>query len=59
MFPGFTIIDALARQQDLLRDGGYEPTRPQPHGEWIIGQYLRLARLGAQVVLSALAALGL
>lgn len=59
MFPGCTISDMRMRQQDLLREGGYEPVRRQIRGEWVIDQRLGLDRLFVQVIVSLLAAFGL
>lgn len=57
MFAGYTVSDMRIRQQDLLRDGGYEPMQRQIGGEWVIDH--RLRRLFIQVIVSLLAFWGL
>jgi len=47
------------RQQDLLREGGYEPVRRQVHAQWIIDRRRSLDQLFVQVIVSLLAAFGL
>jgi len=59
MFPGCTLADMRTRQQDLLREGGYEPVRRQVHAQWIIDRRRSLDQLFVQVIVSLLAAFGL
>ncbi|MBC7236724.1 MAG: hypothetical protein H5T69_12870 [Chloroflexi bacterium] len=35
MFPGCTELDMRARQQDLLREAGYDPELHRAGGRWV------------------------
>ncbi len=59
MFPGCTPTDMRIRQQDLLRENGYEPTQRWANGQWVADYRLWLDRLFVGMIVSLLALLGL